>query len=84
MPPASSVGAGVAPHGPSRMPRYHPQDATQGRATWSVGHYGEVFEAKASEAYVPCKVDREYALEDDPSSFLEQGWEEEALQAETF
>ena len=55
-----------------------------GRATWSVGHFGEVFEATASEAYVPRMVDQEYTLEDDPGSFLEPGWEEEALEAEAF
>ena len=55
-----------------------------GRATWSVGHNGEVFEAAASEAYVPRMVDQEYALEDDRGSFLELGWEEEALEAEAF
>ena len=46
-----------------------------GRATWSVGHYGEVLEAAASEAYVPRMVDQEYVLEDDPGSFLEPDWE---------
>ena len=29
-------------------------------------------------------IDQEYALEDDPGSFLEPGWEEEALEAEAF
>ena len=33
---------------------------------------------------MPRMVDREYALEDDPGSFLEPGWEEEALEADTF
>ena len=33
---------------------------------------------------MPRMMDQEYALEDDPSSFLETGWEEEALEAETF
>ena len=37
------------------------------------GHYGEVFEATASEAYVPRMVDQEYPMEDDPGSFLEPG-----------
>ena len=49
-----------------------------------MGHYGDVFEAAASEAYVPRMIDQEYALEDDPGSFLEPGWEEEALEAEAF
>ena len=53
-----------------------------GRATWSVGHFGEVFGAAASEAYVPRMMDQEYTPEDDPSSFLVPGWEEEALGAE--
>ena len=49
---------------------YHPQDGALGHATWSMGHYGEVFEAATSKAYVPRIMDREYALEDDPGSFL--------------
>ena len=49
-----------------------------------MGHFGEVFGATASEAYVPRMMDQEYALEDDPGSFLEPGWEEEALEAEAF
>ena len=55
-----------------------------GRATWSVGQFGEVFGAAASEAYVPCMMDQEYTPEDDPGSFLGPGWEEEALGAEAF
>ena len=66
------------------MPPYHPQGGALGRATWSMGYYGEVFEAAASEAYVPRMVDQEYMLEDDPGSFLEPGWEEEVLEAGTF
>ena len=64
-----SAGTSVAARGPSRVPPYHPQ----GGATRSVGHLGKVFGAAASEAYVPRMIDREYALEDDPSSFLELG-----------
>ena len=37
------------------------------------GALGEVFEAAASEAYVPRMVDQEYMLEDDPGLFLEPG-----------
>ena len=44
-----------------------------------MGHYGEVFGVTAPEAYVPRMMDQEYMLEDDPGSFLEPGWEEEAL-----
>ena len=66
------------------MPRYHPQDATLGRATWSVGHYGEVFGVTAPEAYVPRMVDRGYTLEEDHGSFLGSGWEEEAPEADLF
>ena len=62
----------------------HPQDGVMGRATWSVGHFGKVFGATASEAYVPRMMNQEYTPEDDPSSFLESGWEEEALGAEAF
>ena len=49
-----------------------------------MGHYGEVFGAATSEAYVPHMVDREYALEDDHGSFLGPGWEEEMPEAEPF
>ena len=49
-----------------------------------MGHYGEVFEVVALEAYVPRMVEREYALEDDPGSFLGPGWEEETPEAEPF
>ena len=49
-----------------------------------MGHYGEVFGAVTLEAYVPHMVDREYALEDDPGSFLGSGWEEETPEAEPF
>ena len=84
MPPATSTGASVAPHGPGRMPRYHPQDATLGRATWSVGHYGEVFGVTAPEAYVPRMMDQGYALEDDPGSFIGEDWGEGALGVEAF
>ena len=38
IPPATSMSTSVASHGPSGMPRYHPQDAALGRAMWSVGH----------------------------------------------
>ena len=51
---------------------------------WSLGHFGEVFEVTASEAYVPRMMDQENALADDPGLFLEPGWEEEALEAEAF
>ena len=61
MPPATSMGTSVTSHGPSGMPRYHPQDATLGRATWSVGHYGDVFGVTTPEAYVPRMMDQEYA-----------------------
>ena len=66
------------------MSCYHPQDAALGRATWSVGHYGEVFGVTAPEAYVPRMMDQEYTPEDDHGSFLEPGGEEEALEAEAF
>ena len=49
-----------------------------------MGHFGEVFGAAASEAYVPRMMDQEYTPEDDPGSFLGPGWEEEALGAEAF
>ena len=55
-----------------------------GRATWSVGHFGELFGATASEAYMPRMMNQEYTPEDDPGSFLGSGWEEEALGAEAF
>ena len=61
MPPATSMSTSVASHGPSGMSRYHPQDATLGRGTWSVAHYGEVFGVTAPEAYVPRMMDQDYA-----------------------
>ena len=84
MPTAIEGGTGVAAYGPIGAPPYHPQDSMTGWATWSVGHFGEVFGAAASEAYVPRMMDQEYTPEDDPGSFLGPGWEEEALGAEAF
>ena len=49
-----------------------------------MGHFGEIFGAVASEAYVPRMMVRECTREDDPGSFLGPGWEEEALGAEAF
>ena len=80
-PPQMGAGTSVAAHGPIGALPYHPQDSVTGRATWSVGNFGEVFRAAASEAYVPRMMDQEYTPEDDPGSFLEPGWEE-ALEAE--
>ena len=79
-----SAGTSVTTCGPSGVPPYHPQGGALGQAMWSVGHFGEVFGAMALEAYVPRVMDQEYAPEDDPSSFLESGWEEETLEAEAF
>ena len=73
-----------AVYGPGGPPPYHPQDGASGQATWSMGHYGEVFEVATSEAYVPHMVDWEYMLEDDPGSFLGSGWEKETPKAEPF
>ena len=84
MPPATSMSTSVASHGPSGMSCYHPQDATLGWATWSVGHYGEVFGVTAPEAYVPRMMDQEYAPEDDPGLFLGEDWEEGTLEVEAF
>ena len=74
MPPATSMCTSVAFHGRSEMPRYHPQDAALGRATWSVGHYGEVFGVTAPEAYVPRMMDQGYAPEDDLGPFTGEDW----------
>ena len=52
-----SAGTSAATYGLGGMQPYHPQGGTLGGATWSVGHYGEVFEATASKAYVPRMVD---------------------------
>ena len=38
----------------------------------------------ASEAYVPCMMDQEYAPEDDPGSFIGEDWEEGALGVKAF
>ena len=84
IPPATSMSTSVASHGPSGIPRYHPQDAALGRATWSVGHYGEVFGVTAPEAYVPRMTDQEYIPKDDPGSFVGEDWEEGALGVEAF
>ena len=78
------MGTGVDTHGPSGMQPDHPWGGTLGRATWSVGHFGEVFGVTAPEAYVHRMMDQEYTPEDDPGSFVEPGWEEEALGAEAF
>ena len=64
-----SEGMRIAAYSPGGPPPYYPQDSVLGQAAWSVGHYGEVFGAATSEAYVPHMVDREYALEEDPTSF---------------
>ena len=82
MPPTTSMSASVALHGPSRMPHYHPQDATLGQATWSVGHHGEVFGVTIPEAYVPRMMDQGYAPEDDLGSFIGEDWGEGMLGAE--
>ena len=84
MPPPMGAGISIATHGPGRMPPYHPQSGSPGRATCSAGHFGEVSGATASEACVPRMMDQEYTPEDDPGSFLEPGWEEEALEVEAF
>ena len=84
MPHAAGTGASVAPNGPSRMPCCHPQGATMGRATWSVGNHGKVFAATAPEAYVPRMMDQGYAPEDDPGSFIGEDWGEGALGVEAF
>ena len=55
-----------------------------GRATWSVGHHGEVFGVTAPEAYVPRMMDQGYAPEDDPGAFIGEDWGEGALGAEAF
>ena len=55
-----------------------------GRATWSVGHHGEVFGVTAPEAYVPCMMDQGYAPEDDIDSFIGENWGEGALGVEAF
>ena len=75
-PPQVGVGTSVAAYGPVGALPCHPQDGMTGRATWSVGHFGEVFGAAASEAYVPRMMDQEYTPEDDSCSFFVPGWEE--------
>ena len=84
MPPVTSMSTSVASHGPSGMPHYHPQDAALGRATWSVGQYGEVLGVSPPEAYVPRMTDQEYTPEDDPGSFVGEDWEEGMLGVEAF
>ena len=82
-------GALSRPHHPrwvraQVLPCYHPQDTALGRATWSVGHYGEVFGVTAPEAYVPRMADQEYTPEEDPGSFVGEDWEEGTLGVEAF
>ena len=55
-----------------------------GRATWSMGHHGEVFGVTAPEAYVPRMMHQGYAPEDDPGLFIGEDWGEGALGAEAF
>ena len=74
----------IAAYSPGGPPPYHPQDGASSQVVWNMGHYGEVFGAATSEAYVPHMVDREYALEEDHGSFLGPGWEEETPEAEPF
>ena len=47
--PASEEGL-VATHGPSGLPRYHPQVGTSSRAAWHAEHYGVAFGMTAPEA----------------------------------
>ena len=49
-----------------RILPYHPRSGAPGRATWSAGHFSEVSEATAPEAYVPRMMGQEYTPEDDP------------------
>ena len=51
-PPQVGAGTSVAAYGPVGALPCQPQDGMTGRATWSMGHFGEVFGAAASEAYV--------------------------------
>ena len=74
----------IAAYGPGGLPPYHAQDSASSQVAWNMGRYSEAFGVAASEAYVPRMVDREYALEDDPGSFLGSGWEEETPEAEPF
>lgn len=64
------------------MPPYYL--GTPGQAAWSVGHFSEVSEATAPEAYVPRMMGQEYTPEDDPGSYLKPGWEEETLEVGAF
>ena len=82
MPPATSTRTSVALHGPSQMPCCHLQDAIVGRATWSVGHHGEVFRVTAPEARVPRMMDQGYKPEDNPGTFIGEDWGEGVLGAE--
>ena len=47
VPPSVNEGMRAAAYGPGGPLPYHPQDGALGQATWSVGHYGEVFEVAA-------------------------------------
>lgn len=58
-PPRMGAGMSVIAGGPTGAPPRHPKDSVTSRATWSVGHFGEVFKASASEAYMPRMMDQE-------------------------
>ena len=78
------AGTSVIAHGPIGAPPRNPQDNMMGRATRSMRHFGEVFGAAASEAYVPRMMYQECTPEDPPGPFPGPGWEEEVLGAEAF
>ena len=79
-PPPIGAGTSVATCGLGGTPPYH----SQGDTTWSVVHFGEVFGAAASEAYVPHMMDQGHAQEEDHGQFLGPGWGEETPEAELF
>ena len=64
-PPRMGAGTSVIAHSPIRAPPRHPQDSVTGRATWSVGHFSEVFGATAWEAYLPRMMDQARSLGQD-------------------
>ena len=60
------------------------QGQALGPVAHSARHPSDGLGMPTPDAYVPCMMDQEYALEDDLGSFLEPDSEEEALEAEAF
>ena len=81
--PASEEGL-VATHGPSGLPRYHPQVGTSSRAAWRAENYDMAFRVAAPEEYVPRMLDQGHPREGEQGSLLSPSWWDEVPEAELF